>query len=129
MDQILNAKQRWAARHTQIKITVHPEIADQFKALCAGEGVSMTSKLKSYIDGLLGGNAEKLPAGPYTTRQKRRKALKLLIREVEEIMKAEQRYVDQMPENLESAPMHEAAELAIDSLDEALEILRNAFQY
>jgi len=51
MDKVLNSKQRWAARHVQIKITVSPEIADKFKTKCLEEGTSMTSKLKSFMDG------------------------------------------------------------------------------
>ena len=122
MEKALNSKQRWAARHTQIKITVRPEIADEFKSRCLAEGVSITDKLKSYM-----APAAKLPSGPYSSRQKRRKAVALLIRECEAIMAAEQMYIDRMPENLENSPMHEAAEQAVDALGEALEYLRDAF--
>jgi len=48
MDKTLNSKQRWAARHVQIKITVSPEIADKFKEKCLAEGISITSELKSF---------------------------------------------------------------------------------
>jgi hypothetical protein len=124
MDQALDAKKRWASRHTQIKITVNPEIADSFKKLCLAEGVSITKKLTSYMRN---DYPVKPPIGPYTTRQKRRKAVDLLIRECEAIMRAEQCYVDRMPENLESSAMHDAAEHTVDSLAEALELLRDAF--
>jgi len=124
MDKTLNAKQRWASRHTQIKITVSPEIADEFKARCLAEGVSMTYKLKSYMGD---SQVARLPVGQYTTRPKRRRALGLLIRECELIMKAEQSYLDRMPDNLQNSPMHEAAEQTIDTLEEALELLRSAF--
>jgi len=124
MDKTMDAKKRWASQHTQIKITVSSEIADEFKALCLAEGVSITSKLKTYM---ICNHSMKLPDGPYSTRQKRRKAVNLLIRECEAIMNAEQHYIDRMPENLENAPMHDEAEHTVDSLAEALELLRDAF--
>ena len=125
MDKVLNSKQRWAARHVQIKITVSPEIADKFKAKCLEEGISMTSKLKNFMGGT---HDAKMPTGPYTTRQKRRKAIELLIREGDAIAKAEQAYLDRMPENLESSPMHDAAENAIEAINEGLDKFREAFQ-
>ena len=124
MEKAQNAKQRWAARHTQITITVCPELADEFKARCLAEGISVTGKLKGYMGDAL---ATKAPAGQYETRQKRRRALVSLIRECEAIMEAERRYVDRMPENLEGSPMHEAAESTVDALEEALELLKSAF--
>ena len=76
---------------------------------------------------MISNHSIKLPDGPYSTRQKRRKAVNLLIRECEAIMNAEQHYINRMPENLENAPMHDAAEHTVDSLAEALELLREAF--
>jgi hypothetical protein len=124
VDNAYTAKQRWAARHTQIKITVRPEIAEKFKARCLAEGITITDKLKGYM--VNAPNAE-LPVDPYGTRQKRRKAVAGLIRECEAIIDAEQQYIDRMPENLESSPMHEAAEQTVDILSEAVELLSNAF--
>jgi hypothetical protein len=124
MDQTIDSKQRWAARHTQIKITVSPEIAEEFKARCLAEGVTITSKLKSYMSN---NHAKKLPTDPLSTRQKRRKAIKSIICECEAIMEAEQQYIDRMPPNLENAPMHEAAENTVEILGEVLELLGEAY--
>jgi len=124
MEKTHNAKQRWAARHVQIKITVSPELAAEFKARCSAEGVSMTSKLKSFMSG---SHDVKMPVGPYNTRQKRRKAAVMMCHEGDEIIKAEMYYRDRIPENLQSGPMYEAAENSIEALQDAMERLKDAY--
>jgi hypothetical protein len=62
------------------------------------------------------------------TRQKRRKEVQKLILHTTEIMNAEMRFMENMPERLHSGPMYELAEQTVSALEEALEILSEAYE-
>lgn len=123
------AKQRWNAGHyTQVKISVPKEAAAAFKASCLSAGVSMASEINRFMVTQTGAaRPTKTPAGAYTTRQQRRKALYSVIARIQEIMDAEQNYMDNIPENLQNSALHDAAEQAVSALDEALTILSEAY--
>jgi epoxyqueuosine reductase QueG len=67
------------------------------------------------------------PQTPYATRPQRRKALKEIIQKLEAIIAAEKRYVDNAPLNLQASFKYEEAEQTVAFLEEALDILADAF--
>jgi hypothetical protein len=123
------AKQQWNDRnYVQIKISVAPGIAAAFKDKCAGSGVSVTSELIRLMGAQpTGTRIQKPTADMYRTRRLRRNGMELLIAHIEAIRDAEQDYLDAIPINLETSPMHVAAEETISTLDDALNNLYDAF--
>jgi hypothetical protein len=116
------AKQRWNNSHyTQVKISVQPEIAEAFKRKCQARGVSMTSELSRFMGKTI------MKPDSCSTRQKRRKALGSIILQLEEICDAEKRYWDNIPANLQNGERYEAAEQAYTAMEEALELLYQAY--
>ena len=123
------SKQSWNASHyTQLKVSVPPELAATFKARCKEKNVSMASEISRFMSiETKGCRPAKSAAGPYATRQKRRKALKSLVDQLEALMGAEQSYLENIPENLQSSCRYEDAEQTVSALEEALEILGEAY--
>jgi len=116
------AKRRWNnAHYTQVKVSVGPEIAAEFKKKCQAKGVSMASEISRFMSG------ENKKADPCGTRRRRRKALSLAIAQLEEIREAEKQYWDNIPINLQNGPAYEAAEQAVSALEEAVELLYHAY--
>ena len=116
------AKQRWNnAHYTQVKVSVQPEIAAEFKKKCQDKGVSMASEISRFM------SRENKKPDICSTRQRRRKALFLTIAGLEEILNAEKQYWDNIPINLKNGPAYEAAELAVSTLEEALDLLYHAY--
>jgi len=76
-------------------------------------------------DGIIRQKSKKPPN--YTTKRQRRAATKAIINQLEQIKAAEEISRDNFPENLQDSPAFEAAEECITALDEALEILGNAY--
>ena len=66
-------------------------------------------------------------ANAYETRRHRRKALCLIIEQLESIMNAEAAYLNNIPENLQGSETYESAENAVSVLEEALDILDGAY--
>ena len=118
----IQAKWRWnQAHYTQIKVSVQPEIAAEFKKKCQAKGVSMASEISRFMT-----KANNKP-DTCSTRQRRRKALFSTIAQLEEIREAEKLYWDNIPINLQNGPAYEAAEQAVSALEEALELLYHAY--
>ena len=121
------SKQCWNANHyTQVKVSVPPELAADFKAKCSADGVSMASEISRFMRGQ-SADSNPSPANPYATRQQRRKALAMLIGQLEAIMDAEQSYQENIPENLQNGSLYDAAEQTVSALDDALNILGDAY--
>ena len=123
------SKRRWnSANYVQVKVSVRPEIAMEFKARCLAENVSMAGEISKFMTGAAN---EKRPArpptDPYKTRPLRRKALSSLIGCLEKIMDAEMAYMESIPENLRNSQRYEAAESSVSAFEEALEILAEAY--
>jgi hypothetical protein len=123
-------KDKWnAANYTQIKVSVNPEIAAAFKAACEADNVSMASELS----GFMAGRAAMPLRGPdekglqLANRGGRRKRLNILIRLLEQIKDAEEAYQDAIPVNLQGSVRYENAGQCIEAIEEALEILKEAY--
>ena len=117
------AKQRWNyAHYTQIKVSVQPKIAAEFKKKCQAKGVSMTSEISRFM------SRENKNPDICSTRRRRKKALFVLIAQLEEIRDAEKEYWDNIPINLQNGPAYEAAEQAVSAIEEAYAILCHAYE-
>lgn len=123
------SKQRWnAAHYTQIKISVPSGLAQAFKAKCISGGVSFTAALSRFMREYSASTAPlKRPADPLASRPSRRKALAKLTSSLAAILDAEQRYLDNIPQNLQSSRFFDAAESSVSALEEAINILDSAY--
>ena len=59
----------------------------------------------------------------YSARRKRRNAVKSILLHVTAIRDAEQRYLDNVPDNLQSSESFEIGECAVETLDEIIDLL------
>jgi hypothetical protein len=113
----------------QVKVWVDPLLAEAFKAVCLASGVSMASELSTFMSWrteILQHSLDK-----YLSRSKsrggRRKEVALIISRLEKICNDEEAYQSKIPENLQSGPAYEAAEQSLDSIEQAIELLREAY--
>jgi len=63
----------------------------------------------------------------FTSRRKRRKAVEGMLSHLAVIRKAEQRYLDNVPENFLCSESFEIGENAVDVLDEVISLLSEAY--
>lgn len=124
------SKERWNARHKQLKVWVLPEIAKAFKAKCKSENVSMADELTRFICGRCNESAPQKrgkEAFRTGTRPQRKKSLESLTHKIEELLAAEDQYKEAIPENLRNSCRYEAAERTVSALEESLEMLGEAY--
>jgi hypothetical protein len=125
------SKQRWnASNYKQVKFCLKPDIAAAFKAACAEHEVSMASVLSTYMAAYsqtpcAGRNP---PVTPYATRRMRRGAVKTIIKQMEQIVLAEEHYRDSIPENLQGGMRYEAADQSVDTMYEVIDLLNDVYQ-
>jgi hypothetical protein len=122
-------KQKWNASHyTQVKVSVPNELAAAFKDKCLSEGVSMAGEIARFMREKINvGDVKKPSKEPYSTRPMRRKELVSLTRKLADILEAEQQYMDNIPDNLQSSRFYEAAEQSVQALEDTLERLNEAY--
>ena len=117
-----------ASRYTQVKISTSPEIAAKFKATCKAANLSMASVLSNFMARYSQmAHDSKTSSCQTATRRQRRRCLKEIVLQIEEIMMAEEGYRDKIPENLQGAKWHEAACHSIELLQEILELLDDVY--
>jgi len=63
----------------------------------------------------------------YSAKRQRRAAIKKVLKQLEQIKKAEEKSRDRIPDNLQSSSAFEAAEECISALEEASETLSDAY--
>jgi len=107
----------------QVKVTIPADIAENFKQACATANVSMANQLSKYMADYSKTVKEKKPAPDYTTRRRRRAALKFIIEQLGQIRDSEERYRDNIPENLKNSTNYDTADQYVSWLDEAIETL------
>ena|GEM_PF-3170502 len=61
------------------------------------------------------------------SRRKRRDAVKIILKRLAAIRDAEQRYLDNVPDNFQCSESFEVGENAIDTLDEVIGLLSEAY--
>jgi hypothetical protein len=119
------------SEYKQVKISVDPAVAAAFKIACSAAGVSMASELSRFMRSRAG-ELESMPARDaaldrVSTRGLRRKAVKAVIARLERIRDAEESYCGRIPENLAQGSAFEAAEQAVSDLEQAINLLSEAF--
>jgi hypothetical protein len=123
-------KQRWNEKnYTQVKAWVPQEIAAGFKAECKAANISMASELTRFMS-----SGASPPRGvgkgrplAIITRPQRRKAVEAIIQELQDILEAENGYIDHMPPGVSESARRDAADEAVEALEEALEALGRAY--
>ena len=128
-----DARTQWNAKqYTQVKAHVSPDVAADFKAACAARGESMATVISRAMIDYCGGKPEKkskarVLAPDYSTRGKRRTALRYHTEQIEAIRDAEETYKDRIPETLQGGQRYDDAEQTVEALDEAVDALSRAF--
>jgi len=134
------SKQRWNATHyRQLKISVNPDTATLFKAACAANNVSMAGVLSKFMDEYshTENMAERQPKieicsrdksfNTLETRRKRRNAVNNIRLQMQQLVIAEERYLDAVPENLHGSKWYDDAEHSIELIQEILELLSEIY--
>ena len=120
-----DARTQWNSKqYKQIKIYASPDVAVSFKAACAARGESMAAVISRAMLDYCGVNPgkkpkTKAPAPDYSTRGKRRTALRYHAEQIEAIRDAEEAYKDNIPETLQGGQRYDDADQTVAALDEA----------
>ena len=133
-----DAKQRWNnAHYTQLKISVNPETAASFKAACAAAGVSMASVIVKFMNEYSNTlshdkpptkvSSQSVPTDAFSTRKKRRVAVKAIISQMEQLALAEECYRDRIPENLQGSQTYDAADQSVAVMHEVIDLLSEVY--
>jgi len=128
-----DARTQWNAKqYTQVKVYVNPDVAADFKAACAARGESMAAVMSQAMLDYCGKKPGKKPkakpsAPDYSSRGKRRTALRYHAEQIEAIRDAEETYKDNIPETLQGGQRYDDANQTIEALDEAVDALSQAF--
>jgi len=119
------------ALYKQLKVSADPDLVKSFKLACADEGVSMASELSAFMaartGAMTGLHAKADNLAGYDTRAKRRHHVGRIVTQLESIMGHEDAYRARIPDNLQSGPAYENAELAVDYLEQAIDLLKDAY--
>ena len=107
---------------TQVKFTIESGIVSAFKARCADEGVSMASVISRFMNT---GKPIKDTNVKIKTRPQRKKAVAEHIGLLECIMRNEEQYRDDIPEQFVSR--YEAADHSCEMLAQAISCLEDAY--
>jgi hypothetical protein len=137
-DSRYKSRQRWNASHyTQVKISINPNIADAFKIACAVDGASMAGVLSRFMADYTAerGNACAPPQEPkvfevsekYNTRKARRSAVKSISIMLNDLLAAEERYFNSVPDNLQGSKWHEASEASITVIQEIISLMAEIY--
>jgi len=123
------SKQRWNSRnYVQVKVSVRPELALAFKDACLAADASMASVLSGFMASYSKQPVKTEPViNPYATRKMRRKAVDFFITQMESLTLAEERYRDNIPENLQGSARYEEADRSVDAARNAIEQLREIY--
>jgi len=130
-----NSKQRWIDNnYTQVKVSVKPEIAAEFKNACINTGTSMASVLSEFM--LTYNRDRKVKSQArmnkvtfdLSTRRQRRETMQNIIKVLGAIKSSEEQYLLKMPVNLQSSENYEKTEELISSVESAIEILETVYE-
>jgi len=115
----------------QLKVSVEPDLAESFKSACMSTGVSMAAELSAFMAarvGTIAKSAVKVAKSVgYDTRAKRRYHVSQIVAQLETIIRHEDAYRANIPVNLQSGPAYENADMAIDTLEQAIDLLKEAY--
>jgi len=122
------SQKRWnAANYKQINIAVRPELCEAFRSACEGNNVPMREVLVSFMS-----EYASMPISPkqekdYSERRRRRSEVKAIASQLQEIQGAEERYKENISENLKGSIRFTASKQAVEALEEAITLLNDAF--
>jgi len=88
------------AKYTQIKVSVDPKIASAFKEACAAYKVSMAAELSWFMADFASSPVKRKTAPDYSTRRRRRTAIRAIIKDLELMRACEENVRHNMPKNL-----------------------------
>jgi hypothetical protein len=112
----------------QVKVYAEPELAETFKNLCATGGTSVTAELCEYMRKRIGMKEPGTTTGNRTNKRwQRRAATHRIISLLEKIRDAEESYRERIPENLSGGEAAEAADETVRLLNEAIDVLEDAY--
>ena len=129
-DKYAEKRAQWhAENYTQVKISVRPELAEAFKAICKIRGASVASVLSGYMHEYIAVPAQKehLKAPDYSVRRKRKAAALKCLEVLEQLRDAEELSRDNMPDNLRGSANYERADETVQVLTDAIESIRDAY--
>ena len=112
--------------YVQIKIATKPTLAMAFKQSCTSSGASITSVLTGFISAYVNEPKQSATHADLSTRGKRRKSIKVVVTQLEQILEAERGYQERIPGNLRSSVYYERSEELISILEEVIENLNQA---
>jgi len=115
---------------TQFKIWVKPDLVQALRYHCAQLDVSMSYAVSNLIASFV---AIPVPERshlelPVATRKDRRRAISLVMEVVQRVQKAEQTFLDHIPDNLQCGFWASEASDTIERLDDILDALKDVFQ-
>jgi len=120
-----------ASHKHQIKVSVEPNLAESFKAACLNAGVSMVAEISEFMaertNTLVRLATKSAKQDGYDTRRKRRRHVASIILQLKAIKDSEDSYRSRIPDNFQSGQGYESAELAVENLEQAIELLKDAF--
>jgi hypothetical protein len=112
----------------QLKVRVDADLAEAFKKACQTDGVSMAAEISRFMRMKVGSLKTAGTPPPVATRQQRRREVDALRARAQRVLDAEERYRDNIPENLQGSKNYEAAEMSIEALDGVIEALEAVFE-
>lgn len=116
------------SQYTQVKVSVRPELAAAFKAVCASNGTSLTSTISSFMETYCNVNAPKNGYSPnLSTKRQRRATVRRVLEQLQRILDNEENYKDNIPENLQGSEAFLMAEYCVELVGEAIEALETAY--
>ena len=115
--------------YKQLKISVETNLVESFKAACINADVSMTAEISKFMAARANTLLEPAAkaAARYDTRRKRRRCVGAIVPLLESIRQHEEDYLARIPDNLQSGQAYENAELTIDNLEQAIDLLKEAY--
>ena len=121
-------KQQWnSAHYAQVKISVEPCLATNFKKACASSNISMAAALSQFMRDYSGTAVSQNVVSDYSTRRKRRAAINRTMRQLLLIKDAEIVYLNNIPDNLQASMVYDRAEQSVLLLEEAIDLLESAY--
>ena len=121
-------KTGYASSHTQVKVSVKQETAASFKKACEASNVSMASVISRFMEQFNGAAVKKPDYSPdLSTRRQRRAAIITMVRLLGRVLDNETRYMDNIPDNLQSGTAYENAGHCISTLEEVIDLLLSAY--
>jgi len=117
--------------YRQVKILVDSTLAAAYKDTCHTAGTSMAEDLSRHMAGCTGSAVARTQIRNKNrdmgTRGRRRKASMESVLLLETILDRESAYMERIPDNLQGGPAYESAEKTVSALEQAIELLNEAF--